>query len=51
MGFHSSSYEKLREIVGFEDVSKSQLLNVEDRIAYLFLETFIKSHNDKVSFW
>ena len=51
MGFHSSSYEKLRKIIEFEDISKSQLLNVEDKIAYLFLDAFIKSHNDKISFW
>ena len=51
MGFHSSTYEKLRKVVGFEDISKSQLLNVEDKIAHSFLDTFIKSHKNKISFW
>jgi len=51
MGFHSSTYKKLQKLVRFEDLSKNKLLNVEDKIAYLFLENFIKMHNDKVCFW
>ena len=51
MGFHSTSYEMLRNLSGFEDLNKRDLLNIEDKTAVSFLETFITSHKDKVTFW
>ena len=51
MGFHSSTYEKLRNIVGFEDLHYRDFLRIEDKTAVLFLDTFLKSHKEKISFW
>jgi len=51
MGFHSTSYEMLRNLVGFEEINKKDLLNIEDKTAVSFLETFITTHKEKVTFW
>ena len=51
MGFHSSTYEMLRNILGFEDLNKRDLLNIEDKTAMTLLNTFIKTHSEKISFW
>lgn len=51
MGFHSSTYELLRNIPGFENLNKRNLMNIEDKTAIVLLDTFIKSHSEKISFW
>ena len=51
MGFHSCTYEKLRNIKGLEQLEKRDLVNINDKTALTFLETFIKSHKGEVSFW
>jgi hypothetical protein len=51
MGFHSSTYEMLQKLPGFEDINSRELLNIEDKTAVSFIETFIKTHKEKVSFW
>ena len=51
MGFHSSTYEILRDLSGFEELNKRDLLNIKDKTAISFLETFMTSHKEKVTFW
>ena len=51
MGFHSSTYEKLRHITGFKDLDKPNFYKVDDKTAIIFLNDFIKSHNEKITFW
>ena len=51
MGFHSSTYEKLRNIKGLEQLEKRDLVNINDKAALTFLNIFIKSHKGEISFW
>lgn len=51
MGFHSSTYEKLRSIRGLEQLEKRDLININDKTALNFLNKFIKSHKGEISFW
>jgi hypothetical protein len=51
MGFRSTNYETLRDLSGFEELNKRDLLNIEDKTAVSFLKTFIMTHSHKVTFW
>ncbi|WP_310381268.1 BLUF domain-containing protein [Flavobacterium sp.] len=51
MGFHSSTYEKLRRIKGLETIEKRNLVNINDKSVLTFLNKFIKSHKEAISFW
>ena len=51
MGFHSSTYEKLRSIKGLESIEKRDLVNSNDKAVLTFLDKFIKSHKGEISFW
>ena len=50
MGFGYSDFERLRKISGFETIVKKELLHITDKTALVFLETFIKTHRDKIVF-
>ena len=51
MGFRSTNYETLRDLYGFEELIKKDLLNIEDKTAVSFLKTFIVTHMPKITFW
>ena len=51
MGFHSTNYETMRDLSGFEELTKKDLLNIEDKTAVSFLKTFLASHMPKIAFW
>lgn len=50
MGFYSATYEMLRRIPGLTDLNKRDLTDLKDKNAISFLETFIKTHIEKVTF-
>lgn len=51
MAFRSTNYETLRDLSGFEELTKKDLLNIEDKTAISFLKTFIATHMHKITFW
>ncbi len=51
MNFRSTSYEKLRDLSGYEELTRRDLLNIEDKTAVSFLKTFITTHMPKITFW
>jgi len=51
MGFPSTNYETIRDLYGFKELIKKDLLNIEDKTAVSFLQTFIVTHMPKITFW
>lgn len=51
MSFRSTNYETLRDLSGFEQLTKKDLLNIEDKTALSFIRTFITTHMPKIAFW
>ncbi|MEM0542390.1 BLUF domain-containing protein [Flavobacterium sp. j3] len=48
MGFHSSSYKEITAITGLNDISKNNLQNIGNKKALLLLNTFVKSHSNRI---
>jgi hypothetical protein len=50
MGFCSFDYEELRKIKGYENMGLETLAKINDKIALTFINSFIKSHQNKFVF-
>jgi len=50
MGFCASDYEKLKQIKGYENISKEKITEITDKTALAFIDSFIKSHRSKFIF-
>lgn len=48
MGFGLIDYKKLEKTPGFENFVKKETLTITDKTAMVFIETFIKTHRDKI---
>lgn len=48
MGYHTDSYQNLKNLSGFETISKNELFSYKDLAASIFLNTFIKSHRYEI---
>lgn len=51
MAFRSTNYKALRDLSGFEELTKKDLLNIKDKTAVSFLKTFIATHMHKITLW
>jgi hypothetical protein len=50
MGFCSFDYEELRKIKGYENIGLETLAKVNDKTSLTFINSFIKSHQNKFVF-
>ncbi len=49
MGFSKTNYVDIRKIKTLENSSRNLLFNSNDKVALIFLETFLKSHSEFVA--
>jgi hypothetical protein len=49
MGFSSIRYEELKKIKGLETINKDYLTKNKDKTALIFLQTFIKTHLNRIA--
>lgn len=50
MGFSQLTYHDLQKIDSFENITKTTLSNIDDKVAITFINTFVKSHRNQISF-
>lgn len=50
MGFSQLTYNELQKDVVFENISKTSLSNIDDKVAIIFIDTFVKSHRHQIVF-
>ena len=50
MGFSQLTYNELKKNVEFENISKASLSNIDDKVAIIFIDTFVKSHRHQIVF-
>jgi Sensors of blue-light using FAD len=48
MGFSKSSYTTLQKDVSFKNISKGTLVNIEDKTAIIFIDSFVDSHKIEI---
>lgn len=48
MGFSKTSYSVLKQDSQFEKISKATLVNIEDKTAIIFIDSFVNSHKIEV---
>jgi Sensors of blue-light using FAD len=48
MGFSALKYHDIQKYEGFQNITKESLSNIKDRIASIFIDTFVKSHRNQI---
>jgi hypothetical protein len=49
MGFNKTNYAAIRKITTLENINRTLLFNSTDKVALIFLETFLQSHRELIS--
>lgn len=44
MGYYTDSYQNLKNLIGFDTITKKELFSYKDLAVTIFVNTFIKSH-------
>ena len=50
MGFSQLTYHDLQKMDSFENITKTTLSNIDDKVAISFINTFVKSHRNQINF-
>ena len=50
MGFSQLTYHNLQKMDSFENITKTTLSNINDKVAITFINTFVKSHKNQINF-
>ena len=50
MGFSQLTYHNLQKMDSFENITKTTLSNIDDKVAITFINTFVKSHRNQINF-
>lgn len=50
MGFSRLTYHDLQKVDSFENITKTTLSNIDDKVAITFINTFVKSHRNQINF-
>ena len=50
MGFSQLTYHDLQKMESFENITKTTLSNIDDKVAISFIKTFVESHRNQISF-
>jgi Sensors of blue-light using FAD len=48
MGFSALKYHDIQKYDGLQNITKESLSNIKDRIASIFIDTFVKSHRNQI---
>ena len=49
MGFNKTNYVDIRKITTLENINRNLLFKSNDKVALIFLETFLQSHRELIS--
>jgi anti-anti-sigma regulatory factor len=48
MGFSALKYHDIQKYKEFQNITKESLSNINDKIASIFIDTFVKSHRNQI---
>ena len=50
MGFNTTNYSAINKNPAFQYLNKRELINFNDKTAYIFIDTFVNSYKNLISF-
>ena len=48
MAFSSTDYKEIQKLRGFENITRKNMLKIDDKTAVIFISTFVESHRNEV---